>query len=135
METPALSKLNAKRRRFVIAYCGEAKGNATAAAEIAGYAHPHSQGSRLLKIVEVAEAVDELHEADPLVASGEQIREFWTKVMVDAGEDTKDRIRASELLAKSRGMFVTKSKLSGTLSVAVSFDDDVLIAADDYEDP
>ena len=37
-----------KQRLFVLAYLGEANGNATEAARIAGYGQPHSAGPRLL---------------------------------------------------------------------------------------
>jgi len=43
-----MQSLNFKQRLFVEAYIGEANGNATEAARIAGYAHPNTQGPRLL---------------------------------------------------------------------------------------
>jgi phage terminase small subunit len=44
------NKLTLKQRRFVEAYCGEAAGNATQAAKLAGYSSrtARSQGQRLL---------------------------------------------------------------------------------------
>jgi phage terminase small subunit len=41
-------KLTYKQRLFVYAYLGEADGNASEAARIAGYGQPHSAGPRLL---------------------------------------------------------------------------------------
>lgn len=42
------------------------------------------------------------------IAELEDIFEFWTKTFRDTNEDTKDRIKASELLAKAKGGFVEK---------------------------
>jgi hypothetical protein len=50
--------LNPRHARFVAAYLGEANGNATEAARLAGYAKPMQQGSRLLRNVEVAAAIE-----------------------------------------------------------------------------
>src|SRR5690349_9153352 len=49
--------LRLRRRRFVDAYVGAANGNATRAAEAAGYRHPKQTGSRLLTKVDVREAI------------------------------------------------------------------------------
>ena len=56
-EEPKPKKLTGKRSAFVAAFVGEARGNATQAARIAGYAHPGQEGHRLLKIAEIADAV------------------------------------------------------------------------------
>ena len=42
------------------------------------------------------------------IAELEDIFEFWTKTFRDTNEDTRDRIKASELLAKAKGGFVEK---------------------------
>jgi phage terminase small subunit len=49
--------LTNKQQVFVEAYLGDARWNATEAARIAGYAEPGQQGYRLLKNVQIAEAV------------------------------------------------------------------------------
>lgn len=46
-----------QRVAFVAAYIGEARGNASEAARIAGYKHPGQEGHRLLKIAEIEQAV------------------------------------------------------------------------------
>lgn len=50
--------LNPKQAAFVAAYIGEAKGNATEAARIAGYAKPGQQGHALLKKLEIQSQID-----------------------------------------------------------------------------
>lgn len=45
------------------------------------------------------------------IADLEDIFEFWTKTFNDTNEDTRDRIKASELLAKAKGGFVEKKEV------------------------
>ncbi len=45
--TESYGRLTVKQRAFLVAYLGPCAENATAAAQAAGYRHPHSQGSRL----------------------------------------------------------------------------------------
>ena len=50
--------LTLKQRLFVEAYLGEANGNATKAARIAGYGQPRQAGSRMLSNVDIRELVN-----------------------------------------------------------------------------
>lgn len=45
------------------------------------------------------------------IAELEDIFEFWTKTFRDNREDTRDRIKASELLAKAKGGFIEKKEV------------------------
>ena len=45
------------------------------------------------------------------IAELEDIFEFWTKIFQNKREDTKDRIKASELLAKAKGGFIEKKEV------------------------
>jgi phage terminase small subunit len=53
-----LAELTYKQRLFVSAYIGEAKGNATEAARIAGYSSPDKQGSQLLGKTRIKAAIE-----------------------------------------------------------------------------
>lgn len=79
----ALEPLTEKRRRFVLAYVGEAAGNATEAARIAGYGKPAEEGCRLLKNAQVRAALSAL--AAPAekrsIASTEEIHERLTAIL------------------------------------------------------
>ena len=99
--------LTEKQRRFVEAYMGQAAGNATEAARLAGYKQAHSQGPRLLENVGVAAALAERQKNDPAVATREERQAFWTAVMrgEHGGASMSDRLRASELLGKTGGDF------------------------------
>lgn len=50
-----MPELNGRQRKFVTAYV--ASGNATQAAETAGFKHPRVAGSKLLKVAAVAKAI------------------------------------------------------------------------------
>jgi phage terminase small subunit len=54
-----MAKLTEKRQKFVAAYLGAARLNASEAARIAGYAAPGTEGHRLLQIAEIQEAIAE----------------------------------------------------------------------------
>lgn len=112
-------KLTEKQRRFVEAYMGEACGNATAAARIAGYKGNDETlstvGTENLRKPAVTAAIEERTENDPLVLSREELQRWWTEVTRDAKTTMKDRLRASELLGKSRGEFTDKVEHSGEI--------------------
>ena len=114
-----------KQRRFAEAYAKDP--NATAAAVAAGYSvrSAYSTGQRLLKNVEVQEYIHALSEPehDARIASAEDVRRFWTQVMNDNTAKTTDRLKASELLGKSFGMFMVD--INATLHETDG--DDVLI--------
>lgn len=105
--------LNARQRRFVEAYTG----NATEAAKVAGYSPKtaYSNGARLLKNDDVAAAIREreTQRTASLIANREQREIFWSSVMNDGKELMKHRLKASELLGKAGGDFVTRTEVSG----------------------
>ena len=86
--------------------------NATQSAIRAGYSPKtaYSQGQRLLKNVEVLQAINKVmnERKSALIATREQRQEFWTAVMNDCDTAMKDRLKASELLGKSEGDFTDK---------------------------
>ena len=100
--------LTAKQKAFIEAYTG----NATEAAKFAGYseATAYSIGQRLLKQPEVASAIQarEAERTSDEVANREARLKFWTSVMYDVTHSIRDRLRASELLAKAEGDFLDR---------------------------
>ena len=113
-----MAKLNAKRQAFVDAW----EGNATAAALAAGYSPKtaYSQGQRLLKTVEVQEAIKarEAQWLAPTIATRRERQEFWTSVLRNEDEAMKNRLKAAELLGKSEGDFLERVEMDMTLSPA-----------------
>lgn len=59
----------------------------------------------------VREAVDA--SADATIADALERRRFWTSMMRDPEYEPKDRLKASELLAKAGGDFVERREISG----------------------
>lgn len=102
--------LTERERRFVEAYMGEAAGNATKAAMLAGYSRKTARqiGARLLTKVDIKSAIDARAECDPAVSNRTDRQRFFTHVMRDPSVAMKDRLKAAELLAKSQGDFVKK---------------------------
>ena len=105
--------LNARQRAFVEAYCG----NATEAAIAAGYSAKYAgrNADKLLKNTKVQEALKEREDKRlaSLIATRERRQRFWTEVMENPNEDMKERLKASELLAKSEGDFIERREITG----------------------
>lgn len=110
-------KFTAKRQRFIDFY----EGNATKAAKKAGFAHPKSQGQRLLTNVDILTAIKEREKKRTKgpIATREERQEFWTETMRNLNIDIKDRQRASELMGKSEADFTEKIEQSGDLVVKI----------------
>lgn len=97
-------------------YCGECAGNAEQSVIRAGYSRKYARGNahKLVARPEVQEYIkylNSLTENDPRahIASAIEIQAFWTEVLLDEDEPMKNRLRASELLAKCKGMFQIES--------------------------
>lgn len=107
--------LSERERRFVEAF----KGNATEAAIAAGYTEKSAAtiGYRLLRKVEIRQAVDARSANDPSVADRKARQRFWTSVMNDPDQEMRDRLKASELLGKSEADFTDKVEHSGKVAL------------------
>jgi phage terminase small subunit len=124
----AMTGLTTKQRRFVEAY----DGNATEAAREAGYgartrperldAHLAEVGYQNLRKLHIMAAIEarERPRLEALIADREERQEFWTSIM--RGESNgnggmppsmTERLRASELLARSQADFVDRQEVSG----------------------
>lgn len=134
--------MNERQKAFAEAYAASA--NATEAAKAAGYSQrtAYSHGARLLKDDEVVAYIRELQEssASARIASVTQIRAFWSDVLNNPGEKTVDRLRASELLAKSAGMFLNLRADDGgaggrMVTGEYSGEDVVIVLPDNHRDP
>jgi phage terminase small subunit len=136
-----MDDLTEKQRRFVEAYCGPAKGNATEACRLAGYAGGDvtlaSMGHENLRKPHISRAIDEVNGdiRSEAIATAEEVQAFLTGTMrgtecrapiitmagpvldeagnmVDAPAEAKDRIKAASELAKMRGYVApTKTEL------------------------
>ncbi len=102
--------MNQRQRAFCEAYL--VSGNAAEAAREAGYSPKtaRSIGQRLLTFVDVQEYLDQRNQeiSAARTAQVEEIRQFWTATMRDDTAKTGDRLKASELLAKTYGAFLER---------------------------
>jgi|SRR5690554_820481 len=115
--------LTEKQRRFVEAYMGAAAGNATEAARLAGYGGDENTlsqtGHQNLRNPKISEAINERVDSDPLVMTRFDRQRFWSRVVQGKeldGEDPaqmRDRLKASELLAKAQGDFIERVEHTG----------------------
>lgn len=98
--------LSLKQQRFCEYYIE--LGNATEAAKRAGYSEKtsYSQGQRMLKNVETQKYIEELTQRSKTarIASADEVLEFFSGVMRDGEEATKNRLKAAENLAKRFGL-------------------------------
>ncbi len=122
----ARETLTEKQRRFVEAFMGQAKGNATEAARLAGYkgnAKTLKQvGAENLAKPYLRKAIKARQDADPLVLSRKQVQELLTRIALGEEKDSvpsdgqeikvspamRDRLKALDLLAKTGGYFMKK---------------------------
>lgn len=101
--------MNPRLKLFAEYYCGEHLGNAEQSAIAAGYSPKYARGNanKLVAKSCVQAYIAELNAKTEAktVATITDIQTFWTNIMQDEDEPTKNRLRASELLAKAKGMF------------------------------
>lgn len=111
---------------------GEAAGNATQAARLAGYKGSEitlaTTGHEVLRNPKVAAAIAERVAQDPAIATREARQAWWSKVMDDPKGDMKDRLRASELLGKSQADFIARQQVEHSGSLAMPETKDELVA-------
>ena len=105
--------LTARQKRFIGAF----EGNATEAARLAGYSPKTADkiASQLMDKPEIITAIRERENArsSAEIMTREQRQIFWTAIARDPEQPTKDRLRASELLAKSEGDFIERREVTG----------------------
>lgn len=106
-------KPNDRQERFIAAYTG----NASAAAKIAGYAHPGPEGHRLMKNPHIRKRIEDREETgnNKIIATRQDLQAFWTTKMEYAKKDS-DQLKASELLGRSQGCFLDKVEHSGNIT-------------------
>ena len=112
MEEP---KIKPQLKLVATYYMGECAGNAEAAAVKAGYSKKYARGNayKLVARKDVQEYIaylKYLQSNDPAnpalhIATLNEIQSFWSNVMNSNQYLIRDRLRASELLAKAQGAF------------------------------
>lgn len=119
-----MDKLTAKQRAW-IDYYKQGK-TAAEAARLAGYKGNNSDviGSQnLVKLGKYVADRDELLDR-ARVADMAEINAFWSDTMRDSTADIKDRLKASELRARSIGAFIERREIVGAQTITVKLLDD-----------
>ena len=118
-------KLTAKQQRFADYYIQT--GNATESAIKAGYSKKtaRSIGQENLTKPDIAKYIEEVNKKleDERIAGMKEIKEFWTSMFRNEIAEDKDRLKASEYLAKTNGAFLDKVEHSGNMEVNNAFAD------------
>lgn len=115
-------KLTAKQQAWIDYY--KQGYTATDAARLAGYkakddeTHQVIGSQNLRKLKDFVKDRDKLLE-QPRIADMEEINRFWTSIVRDEEQSTKDRLKASELRARASGAFLDRVEHSGEVGVQV----------------
>lgn len=120
----SMDKLTAKQRAW-IDYYKQGK-TATEAARLAGYKPDNAKvigAQNLTKLNQYISDRDELLDRDR-VADMAEINAFWSDTMRDDKADIKDRLKASELRARSIGAFIERRVIVGAQTITVKLLDD-----------
>lgn len=110
-----MPRLTLKQQRFVDNYTGNVKDAMKAAGYIGTDNSLCVMGSRLLKDVKVQAAIVKKTEklAKPAIMTTEELLEMWSGWTRDETVKLPDRMKASELLGKSRALFSEKRIIEG----------------------
>ena len=121
-----MAKLTARQKKFADEYI--ITGNITQSAIRAGYSENYAdrQGYRLLGIVGMKEYIEEKNkELDAeKIADMQEVKEFWTSVVRNDENTLNERIKASELIAKTYGAFLDRVEQTGDMGVQIEWVDD-----------
>lgn len=119
-----MDKLTAKQRAW-IDYYKQGK-TAAEAARLAGYRGNNSDVIGSQNVVKLSKYIadrDELLDRDR-VADMAEINEFWSDTMRNDKADIKDRLKASELRARSIGAFIERREIVGAQTITIKLLDD-----------
>jgi hypothetical protein len=113
------SGLTLKQQRFVEAYAGDGQ----AAAVSAGYSPDSAKQTAyyLLREPRVVEAIEarEKKTSAPLIRSRVSRQEWLVRVIEDVGVETKDRLKAMEMLKRSCGDFLERVEVTNRYAAVV----------------
>ena len=120
----SMDKLTAKQRAW-IDYYKQGK-TATEAARLAGYKPDNANvigAQNVTKLNQYISDRDELLDR-ARVADMAEINAFWSDTMRNDKADIKDRLKASELRARSIGAFIERREIVGAQTITVKLLDD-----------
>ena len=103
-------KIKPQLKLLVLNYLGKCAGNIKKSAIEAGYSenYANKQAYKLLArddVKKYIEYVQEMNRVELEIMTAQEVQKFWSEIIQDRAERTRDRLRASELLAKAQGQF------------------------------
>lgn len=122
-------KLTEKQKRFADYYIES--GNATESYKRAGYKATSDniagvESFKLLRNPKVSEYIAERNKQmeSHRIADMEEVKQFWTNTMRSNETELRDRLKASEYIAKTNAAFIEKQQISGAMdnTLTVVFD-------------
>lgn len=118
--------MNEQQKKFADYYIQT--GNATESYKRAGYKAKGNvaevNASRLLRNAKVQEYIQERNkqfESDR-IADMEEVKLFWTNTMRNGNNELKDRLKASEYIAKTNAAFIDSHKVEGGINISLEGD-------------
>lgn len=77
-----------------------------------------ANASRLLRNAKVVEYIAEQNKAlqSDRIADMEEVKEFWTNTMRNENVEFKDRLKASEFIAKTNAAFIEKKEIKADVN-------------------
>lgn len=112
-----MEELNIRQKKFADYFIQT--GNAKESYLKAGYTAEGNaaevNASRLLRNDKVLDYIEERNkELDAqFIANIEEIKRFWTRIVRDEEADLRDRLKASEYIAKTSGAFIERREIQG----------------------
>ena len=119
-----MAGLNPNQKKFADEYIKT--GNAKQSYINAGYKargnRAEASASRLLRNVKVRDYIRQRNkELDKdTIADMTEVKEFWTNMLRNRAADPKDRLKASELIAKTNGAFLDRIENSGIIKIDIA---------------
>ena len=121
-----MNNLTVKQKAFCDYYL--MSGNATQSAIKAGYseASAYSTAHSNLKKPEIIEYLQSFQDRtdDKRVADMNEVQAFWANTMRNEEFKIEDRLRASDLIARSNGAYLDKVENTGDIAIKVSWGND-----------
>ena len=117
--------MNVRQKKFADNYIKT--GNITQSAIGAGYSenYANAQGYKLLENVGVREYIEKVNKEieSSKIADMIEIKQFWTKFIRGDSYEDKDKLKASEYLARTSGAFIEKVEQTGDIGLTVRWTD------------
>jgi phage terminase small subunit len=124
-------KLTELQQRFCDYYIQT--GNASEAYRRAGYkaktvSSITTNANRLLTNADIQQYIAERNKSieSHRIADMKEVKEFWTNLLRDNSAEARDRLKASEYIAKTNAAFIEKREIEANIGVTIvdDFDED-----------